>query len=277
MLCSINEFSNFINSKKQYSIYLFNSLMQDKTPHALLFLGENKEEKKYLAIALCLKLLCQNFNIDNKLKLNLNNCSTCNRIISNNHINVKWYNLDKIGIEFIRQLNYELCSYSYEDGPQIWIITQSHKMTKSAANSFLKHIEEPKSNRYIVLFAPNEKLLLPTITSRCQKIFFPNIIQKHNKKHILSESIFNQIYMATIKEKFDLIDNFFMNKEESISLLNDFSKLIINKIKDCPESLHSNRILLEKIMKTTHQINKNINIRLLLEKLIIDNWNKKYI
>ncbi len=53
---------------------------------------------------------------------------------------------------------------------KVFLIDPVDKMTNSGANSLLKVLEEPPSNTFLILIAESTQKLLPTITSRCQKL-----------------------------------------------------------------------------------------------------------
>ncbi len=70
--------------------------------------------------------------------------------------------------EFIKSLNLSSFSGSYKIG----IVKQADKLTLEAANALLKTLEEPKDKVIIILLAPEESSLLPTIVSRSQILHF---------------------------------------------------------------------------------------------------------
>lgn len=71
---------------------------------------------------------------------------------------------------------------------KVYIINDSHKMTKEAQNSLLKTLEEPPEYVIIILITENDNLLLNTIKSRCTKIKFNNLKDKEIE-HILKENL----------------------------------------------------------------------------------------
>lgn len=61
------------------------------------------------------------------------------------------------------------------NGYKILIIDEAELMSKAASNALLKTLEEPRGKRIIFLLTENEHALLPTIQSRCQKIYFRSV------------------------------------------------------------------------------------------------------
>lgn len=64
---------------------------------------------------------------------------------------------------------------SYEGGTKILMAWRADKMNESAANKFLKFLEEPPKKTIIFLLANKLENILPTILSRCQTIEIPRI------------------------------------------------------------------------------------------------------
>lgn len=64
---------------------------------------------------------------------------------------------------------------SYEGGTKVLIIWRADKMNTSAANKFLKFLEEPPQKTIIFLIADKIENMLDTILSRCQIVEIPRI------------------------------------------------------------------------------------------------------
>lgn len=75
-----------------------------------------------------------------------------------------------IGVDQVRQLISELSLTSYEGRGKGAIISPAQLMTRSAANSLLKTLEEPSGDALLVLIADRDGHLPATILSRCQRI-----------------------------------------------------------------------------------------------------------
>ena len=71
-------------------------------------------------------------------------------------------------IEDVRALN-SFVSLTV-DAPTAIVIQGVDAATDEALSAFLKNLEEPQENLYYILTAASERLLLPTIVSRCQVI-----------------------------------------------------------------------------------------------------------
>lgn len=80
-----------------------------------------------------------------------------------------------IYVDEIEDVNKKFALKSFEGGSKILIVWQADKMNTEAANKFLKFLEEPPKNTYIILTASNTDFMLPTILSRTQVVEIPRI------------------------------------------------------------------------------------------------------
>jgi DNA polymerase-3 subunit delta' len=78
-----------------------------------------------------------------------------------------------ISIERIRQLIAFLNLKSHQAGPKTALITPAQAMTRPAANSLLKTLEEPPGESCLILVAAAQSSLPPTIVSRCRRVRIP--------------------------------------------------------------------------------------------------------
>jgi len=78
----------------------------------------------------------------------------------------------EIDISLIREAQHFLSYKSYYGGYKTVIIEHAERMNLEAQNCFLKNLEEPKGDTVIMLLSSKPEMLLPTITSRCQRIKF---------------------------------------------------------------------------------------------------------
>jgi DNA polymerase-3 subunit delta' len=74
----------------------------------------------------------------------------------------------EILLEQLRELQNDLTFKPYEARWRVAVIEDAQEANASAANSFLKTLEEPGPQVVILLTAPNPEAVIPTIRSRCQ-------------------------------------------------------------------------------------------------------------
>ena len=70
---------------------------------------------------------------------------------------------------------------------RILVISLADSMNEKAQNTLLKTLEEPYDKSLILLISENIERLLPTIRSRCQKMFLPALSKKELKRRLLQE------------------------------------------------------------------------------------------
>jgi hypothetical protein len=78
-----------------------------------------------------------------------------------------------IRVEQIRELTREMRLHPYEGRARIAVVLDAHRMTTGASNALLKTLEEPGPASVLILLAPHERSLLPTIASRAARLRFP--------------------------------------------------------------------------------------------------------
>ena len=143
---------------------------------------------------------------------------------------VDWYN--KIGLgnkqaainkDEAEEISRIACLKSYEGGLKIFLIWMAEKMNISASNKLLKLFEEPPKNTVFILICENEGRLLPTITSRCQKIYIGSQIADNQGLKTNYEVLFLDWVRAAFKVK---------NSKSAINDLIEFSEKISKKTRE---------------------------------------------
>ncbi len=174
------------------------SLHNNRLAHAYLFYGGEGRGKEAFALTLAQALNCQSTQTRP-----CGQCPNCQRIAHFNHPDVRFIfpaskNLKaeqlhaiigtkiknpyaalsvpgskNIPIDAIRELKDEARFGSVEGGYRVVIITGAEYMSREAANSFLKLLEEPPERFLIILITETLHTILDTIRSRCQPVYFP--------------------------------------------------------------------------------------------------------
>jgi len=92
------------------------------------------------------------------------------------HADLRWVEPpeDKQGIliDQVRELVTDLQLTSYEGGGKVAVIEPANAMTRNAANSLLKTLEEPPGDALLILVADRTGRLPATVFSRCQRFDF---------------------------------------------------------------------------------------------------------
>lgn len=138
-------------------------------PHAYLFLGPAGVGKRATALAVAKALYCVAQEGDS-----CDRCGTCQRIDRYLHPDVHLVEPQgqAIKIDQVRQLQAELALQTYEGGTKVAILDDAGKLTKEAANSLLKILEEPPARTLFMLLCQTLADLPATVLSRAQILRF---------------------------------------------------------------------------------------------------------
>lgn len=165
-----------IGHKKQRDL-LKRSFQEGRLAHAYLFQGPESVGKKKVAIEFAKLVLCHS----NKEKP-CNKCQACYQVDQLVHpdliiIEPKSDTSQTISIEEIRLLK-ERISITSGGEYKIAIIDRAHRLTQEAQSALLKLLEEPKGKKIIILISEFPEIILPTIRSRTQPIYFHFVPEK---------------------------------------------------------------------------------------------------
>jgi DNA polymerase-3 subunit delta' len=102
-------------------------------------------------------------------------CRNCRHVTERTHPDVLWVEPQKksrvISVEQIREeLRPRMYQTSYAGGWKAGVIVGADRLHASAANAFLKILEEPPAKTIFMLLSQAPQFLLPTIVSRCQRL-----------------------------------------------------------------------------------------------------------
>jgi DNA polymerase-3 subunit delta' len=136
----------------------------------MLFSGDSGIGKMFTALNYAKALNCLS-PVDSDA---CDNCASCMKIESSAHpdISVILPENDEIKIDAIRQAEERLSLRPYEGSRKVLIMDDAERMNISAANAFLKTLEEPPGDSLIILISPNPDRLTDTVRSRCMHLLF---------------------------------------------------------------------------------------------------------
>lgn len=199
----------------------------------------------------------------------------------------------------ILELQKNLKTTSQIHDKKIYIISECEKLNPQAANSLLKILEEPERDIFAFLITGNINKVMETIKSRCQILFLASSITQENIYQNVNESLFINIieFIKKLEEKkcksiayinnifdkstekndfkniFNIVEyfymdclNYFLNKKIEY-FINDEDLIKNIAYKNNIKSI-TNKILI--INSTLNKIDYNLNMNLLLDKIIIE-------
>jgi DNA polymerase-3 subunit delta' len=101
-------------------------------------------------------------------------CLSCRKIEHGNHSDVMWVRPESktrvIAIEQVRELMGFVQLTPTEAERKVGIITAADRLNTSAANAFLKTLEEPPRRSHLILLTTEPERILETIESRCLRL-----------------------------------------------------------------------------------------------------------
>jgi DNA polymerase-3 subunit delta' len=287
-------FKNIIGHNRSIKI-LKNAVERGRIPSAYLFSGIDGIGKKSLALTLAKVLNCKNETLDS-----CDECISCQKIDSYNHPDVRVIkpegNVIKIGQ--IRDLQKGLSYRPFEGKKKVSIIDEAEKMNQHSANSLLKTLEEPPLDTLIILVTSHGHRLLPTITSRCQKIRFnplpsdsiSQIVRNHldideERAHLLASlsggSASNALRMnreVFLRYRKKLIHQISTVSHNSINELFQFAGELSSQKDDLLDILESLKIYFRDLLVMKEGLSKKGLINVDLEKELnarASNFNSK--
>ncbi len=173
-----------------------NALNDNKISHAYLFCGPRGTGKTTFGRLLAKSLNCQNRKAGQFEPCN--KCDSCLEINKGNAIDlIEIDAASNRGIDEIRSLKEGIGFVPVKSKYKVFIIDESHQLTKEASNALLKTLEEPPAHAVFVLATTEAYKMLTTIVSRCQRFDFrklrlPEIIGRLEKILKLEKMAFDK-------------------------------------------------------------------------------------
>ncbi|MCP4652789.1 MAG: hypothetical protein GY858_05325 [Candidatus Omnitrophica bacterium] len=148
-------------------------------------------------------------------------CWDCKQIESGSHPDLCVVQAESIfiKIEQIRDARRFLSLKSYCLKRKLLVVKGAENLNPASANAFLKTLEEPPNNSFIAVCACRLDGLLPTIISRCRKIFLPG---KANAAGLVSPDLISRFIKGERVK--------FANRKQFSSFLWTFSLLLRDHI-----------------------------------------------
>lgn len=175
------------------SKFLQKSLEQNKLAHAYLFSGQEHLGKTLVTEKFIASILCADYHKTNNIEaksIPCGDCVFCNQLSKGIHADVYFLKREEdkkdISVEQVREMTKFLSLTSFLNSYKIAVIDHAEEMNASAQNALLKTLEEPSPKTILILIAPDEHLLLPTIVSRCQLLRFYPVADEKIYHHLIN-------------------------------------------------------------------------------------------
>lgn len=270
---------------------LVNEVKKGYISHAYL-IDENKNNLAFdMIISLIKEIFC--LDVSDEIKERI-----CKRIDDNNYPEFKIIEPDGMLIkkQQIMDLQKEFSMEAVEGNRRIYVIRDCEKMRPETANSMLKFLEEPENNLVAFLMTNNINSVLETIISRCQIVklnnnnncnivneeidllvldFIDNIEKKGRKSIIDNEKLLADIINSKDREKLLIFIDKLIDMYYSIMKIIDEGEnsrvLYYDKLVKYAKNNNISRIInkMDRLVKCKDAIKYNVNINLLIDKLIL--------
>lgn len=211
--------------------------------HSIMLVSQDEFALKESSVYLAKLLLC-------KEEKPCNTCTICKKIDHKNHADVMTFPEEKesIAVEEMLKIVDSVLLSPYEADKKIYILNNVSGINNLAQNKLLKTLEEPPKNVYFILNVTSEAKVLPTIKSRCRKIYLEtfddnkileslietnlSVPQKEMIVAYSNGSIQNALNFASKENFFGILDFVFdlwENMKHSSQMLKYASKLFLLK------------------------------------------------
>lgn len=171
-----------IIGNEENKVILKNAINNKNILHSYLFYGAEGIGKKIFAKEFAKMILCNGDDFHKPC----NTCKACVEFDSDNNPDFFFIEPDgnSIKIDQIREMQKSVIEKPIESSKKVYIIDNCHLMTKEAQNCMLKTLEEPQEYVVIILIASNENSILPTVKSRCTKLYFKELSDSELFKYV---------------------------------------------------------------------------------------------
>jgi DNA polymerase-3 subunit delta' len=164
------------------------SIRAGRIAHAYLFTGMEGSGKHTLAVAFAMAVNCQADAPSGQdwPDVPCGICASCVRFARGSHPDLIEVSLDtqaaslgdvgsksksgpakELRIDAIREMQANVGLSPHSARWKVYIVGDADKMNEEASNALLKTLEEPPAHTIIILLAPDDTSVLPTIASRC--------------------------------------------------------------------------------------------------------------
>ncbi len=156
-----------IFGQEQVRKFLRSVIARDAVSHSYLFAGPEGSQKLSAAYAFAEAILCSEQGCEH--------CEVCEKIKRRTHPDVVYFSPEGVSgylAEQMQELIADSTRSPIQASKRVYIIDAADRLGKSAANAFLKTLEEPPEHLVIILLASSSDAVLPTLVSRCQVVPF---------------------------------------------------------------------------------------------------------
>lgn len=169
-------FENILGQPKVRE-FLRASVVSERVTQAYLFVGPAGSNKTLAAYALAQALMCPQGPHGPRGGM-CGDCNRCDKVMRRKHPDVRYFapaGANGYLVEQVREIVADTAMAPIQADRKIYILDRVDQLGASAANAFLKTLEEPEDDVVLILLGRTRASVLPTIVSRCQVVPFRHI------------------------------------------------------------------------------------------------------
>ncbi|MCL1879420.1 MAG: DNA polymerase III subunit delta' [Actinomycetia bacterium] len=154
-----------------------------KHSQAYLFCGPASADKEHAALVYARSLLCPTGGNDGS------GCNDCRQVMRGSHPDLRILKPEGANAylaEQIRELIHDSTLSPYRSQHKVYVLEDAERLSASAANAFLKVLEEPAKSVVFILIAKSPEAVLPTLRSRCQLIPFRALSDRESLAYLMA-------------------------------------------------------------------------------------------
>lgn len=181
--------------------------------------------------------------------------------LKNPHPDLLYFPADsKLGIAEAKKIKEHFSTKAYSAKAKAVILEDGSKLTGEAQNSLLKIFEEPPAQSIIILAAASEANFLPTLLSRCEIVYLPEIPSANPHQGDNFEKI-KKLLQSSVEERFEYIEKSKEREELLRTLVTYFHHHLASNT--------GSANLTKKLLQAEEWAKQNVNIRAILEYLML--------
>ncbi len=262
---------------------------KNKIHNAYIVYGGNDKLRNEVALFLSGILNCYEGKFCKK-------CEMCKKIENKTHPDVKWIIPEKsiLSINEVRSVKNDIIINPYSGKYKIYIFKIEY-LKEEATSAFLKVMEEPPEYGILIILCPNINFLLPTVISRCFKIYLNYELPELDERSIKNMEEFLELLNLVKNGNFF---NFFkkvdiINKRDEREEIENWLENVLIFMRDIflfnrnfPVEFYINKkfkkienfenvdlSLIEKIWEIKQKIKYNINLKIAIENSIFQTYS----
>lgn len=179
------------------------------------------------------------------------------------HPDILYFSSDsKLGIEQARKIKEHFSLKPYSAKGRAVVLEDAANLTVEAQNALLKILEELPKEALFILGADSDSKLLPTVVSRCQIIYIPDVSIQHTPGVGYDKEV-EKLVNSSIEERFEYVEKL-KDREE-------FLKFMLHYFhQNLPSHIGSgNTDFLKELLQAEEWAKQNVNLRAILEYLML--------